>query len=383
MPITLRPLLLAFGTVSAIFLTGTTCPAVTKTDPEATALVNRFYDNLKGLTVMDNAAFGQQFTTWKGINANGTPWQGTVNRSDIKTVTGYHPGVSGWNFEIYLSSSNTDRTSMRQRIIADFVNGMIITFHWEMRNPNTGGDSKDRAGVAATPTLLAQAVTTGTAANTKLKSDLDQLATLLGQLSYNGELVPVIFRPYHEMNGGWFWWGQGNVNEFKALWNFTLAHLRDTKNKHQLLYCYSPSGNNFTSKTEYLTYWPGNNSVDICGVDQYLKDTDPISKWNDAMIYTFQVASYREMPAAFTEIGRSQGLTGTTNNTWWTSRMLAAFNDPVRPLWTKCAYIMTWTNQSTSSYFVPYHAGHVQTPDFKNFVADPHVLLQPELTVYQ
>lgn len=357
--------------------------ATPQTDPAATGLTGILYENLIAYTTFDGAIFGQQFATWKGLNADGSTWQGNANRSDIKTVMGHHPGISGWNFDTYLYATNSQRTTMRQRMLDDFARGMILTIHWEMRNPLTGGSSKDRTGADEIPSVLVRSVTAGEDANTKLNSDLDALAILLGQLNSGGEPVPVIFRPYHEMNGDWFWWGAAVPSEFTALWNYTLTYLRDTKAVHQLLYCYAPSGNQFNSKAEYLTYWPGNAKVDVCGVDQYLKDTDAISKWNDSLGFAYQAASARGKPTAFTEIGRTGGLAGTTNPAWWTSRVLAAFNDPVRPLWTKCAYLMTWTNQAANSYWVPYYSGHDQAADFQAFANDTHVLLQGDFTPYQ
>lgn len=383
MHLTLRPFAALATIAAAAIALSPSSFAAPSIDESATGLTQVLYQNLLAYTTLDAAVFGQQFATWKGLNADGTTWQGNANRSDIKTVTGTHPGISGWNFDTYLYASNTQRTAMRQRMLDDFARGMILTIHWEMRNPLTGDDAKDRTGAGDSPSVLVLAVTTGEAANTKLNSDLDALATLLGQLNVNAEPVPVIFRPYHEMNGDWFWWGGGVPSEFTALWNYTLTYLRDTKGVHQLLYCYAPSGNQFNSKAEYLTYWPGNAKADICGVDQYLKDTDPISKWNDSLGYAYQAASGRGKPAAFTEIGRSGGLAGTTNPAWWTSRVLAAFNDSSRPLWTKCAYLMTWTNQTASSYWVPYYTGHAQAADFQSFASDAHVLLQGDFTPYQ
>lgn len=46
-----------------------------------------------------------------------------------------------------------------------------------------------------------------------------------------GELIPVIFRPYHEHNGDWFWWGKGvnSEEDYIKLWQFTVEYLRDEK----------------------------------------------------------------------------------------------------------------------------------------------------------
>lgn len=70
--------------------------------------------------------------------------------------------------------------------------------------------------------------------------------------------IPVIFRPLHEHNGYWFWWGAKNTSakDFQQLWEYTVTYLRDTKGVHNFLYAYSPNGP-FTSEENYLDRYPG------------------------------------------------------------------------------------------------------------------------------
>lgn len=362
--------------------------AATKTDSSATAMTQALYNNLNTLMAMNATAFGQQYATWTGINSGGGgTWTSDADRSDIKSVTGFHPAVTGWSFATYLNLSATGKTNFVQRLKDDFNRNTIITIHWPMENLITGGNDNDTTGMngyptTSDPTILQRAVTNGDACNTTLNANLDAFATFLGLLNEGGNPIPIIFRPFHEMNGAGHWWGTGSNNDFteyKALWNYVLSYLKNTKNIHQLLYAYAPAGNKMTAGTiaEYLENWPGDASVDVCGVDLYTKDGDP-STWNAKMETTYQVASTRSMPAAFTELGCKDGLAYTTNNQWWTSRVLADFNKSSNPLWTKCAFMLTWTQQDASSFFVPY-PGHSQTADFNNFVNDSHILLQPDL----
>ena len=84
----------------------------------------------------------------------------------------------------------------------------------------------------------------------------------------HGEFIPVIFRPFHELNGNWFWWGGKNCtpDELKQLYQFTETYLRDKKNVHNLLYAYNTD--KFSSKEEYLKV-SGDEWVDIIGFDIY------------------------------------------------------------------------------------------------------------------
>lgn len=354
-----------------------------KTDPQATPLTRIFYANLQALQDLDVVAFGQQFSTWRGIEENGAGnWMGDLDRSDIQSVTGSHPAVTGWNFATYLNLSPSSRNDFAQRIIDDYTRNTIVTIHWPMNNIINGEDNNDTTGMYATPSILALAVTPGEDANHNLLVNLDTFATFLDLLHKDDVPIPIIFRPFHEMNGGFHWWGTGGnhkMQEYVAMWKYVLSYLRDTKGIHQLIYAYAPAGNQLTLGTteEYLENWPGDTWVDICGVDLYTKDSDP-STWNEKMQTTYEVAAERSMPAAFTELGRKDGLYGTPNNAWWTSRVLADFDLGSNPLWTKCAYMLTWTQQGSTSFFIPY-PGHPQTEDFKTFVNDPHVMLQNKL----
>ena len=100
---------------------------------------------------------------------------------------------------------------------------------------------------------------------------LDQIAeynkTLIGK---NGEQIPVIFRPWHEFDGDWFWWGKKycTAEQFKELYRFTVTYLRDTCHVHNFLYAFSPDVN-FTSEKEYLERYPGDEYVDIIAMDNY------------------------------------------------------------------------------------------------------------------
>lgn len=86
----------------------------------------------------------------------------------------------------------------------------------------------------------------------------------------NGENVPLIFRPYHEFDGGWFWWGAPHCTkeEFISLWRFTVSYLRDSLDVHNLLYAYSPD-NRFRTEKEFLDRYPGDEWVDMLGMDNY------------------------------------------------------------------------------------------------------------------
>lgn len=68
-----------------------------------------------------------------------------------------------------------------------------------------------------------------------------------------GKLIPIIFRPFHEYDGNWFWWGASHctAEEFKSLFRFTVTFLRDTLQIHNFIYAISP-GCRFNTLNEFL-----------------------------------------------------------------------------------------------------------------------------------
>lgn len=390
---------------TALLGVASTCLALTniKSDPNATYRTRVLFENLRALQAADATAFGQQQSSWEGVNADLSEWDAMeiyTNRSDVKTATGgTHPALSGWNVQTYLdlpagpTANVSDRTDFIARVIGDYNRGMIIAFHWTMNNPINGNVDTNLTGRDTAPfdnpqpnndpnpCVLERAITNGDAANTRMKGYLDDLATLLNQLvDANGVAIPIIFRPFHEMNGNGKWWQSGKPSEYVALWNYVQSYLRDTKGIHQLLYAYAPHGGSFPGidmEAEYLVYWPGDASVDVCGDDLYAP------QWNEHMQLVWEIAEPKGMVAAFTELGpgTGQGLYGIGGpypTTWWTHNVLADYNSATNPLWTKCAYMMTWANKGSNNYFIPY-PGEANNADFVAFVNDLHVLLQSDL----
>ena len=71
-------------------------------------------------------------------------------------------------------------------------------------------------------------------------------------------------------DGNWFWWGKNHctVEEFKELYRFTVTYLRDSLQVHNFLYAFSPDCG-FTTEKGYLERYPGDEYVDVVGMDNY------------------------------------------------------------------------------------------------------------------
>ena len=97
--------------------------------------------------------------------------------------------------------------------------------------------------------------------------ELDQLADGLQQLK--DARVVVLWRPLHEMNGNWFWWGGKDPAAFIKLWRQMFDYLTKTKGLDNLLWVYSPG-----SSGKIAAYYPGDRYVDLVGLDTYTDFVD-------------------------------------------------------------------------------------------------------------
>jgi len=186
----------------------------------------------------------------------------------------------------------------------------------------------------------------------------------------------MIFRPYHEFDGGWFWWGQPYCTreEFISLWQFTVSYLRDSLQVHNFLYAFSPD-NRFKTEAEFLERYPGDAWVDMVGMDNY-GDMGRDRYAPDTAATKLQIVSdYARKAgklAAFTETG----LESIPDTTWWTQTLLKVMKRPRMRL----AYVLVWRNdtRSPTHYYAPY-PGQVSVPDFLQFKADPYTLFESDL----
>jgi mannan endo-1,4-beta-mannosidase len=106
-----------------------------------------------------------------------------------------------------------------------------------------------------------------------LMTDIDMVAGELRKLADRG--IPVLWRPLHEAEGGWFWWGSKGPRPFVQLWRLMHDRLTRMQGLHNLIWVYTGTAN--------PDWYPGDDVVDIIGIDEYPADVrDPLSAtWDD------------------------------------------------------------------------------------------------------
>ncbi|MBD2752703.1 glycoside hydrolase family 26 protein [Spirosoma validum] len=342
-------------------------------DPKATKETKALYRNLRKLS-RKHILFGHQHATEYGHG-----WVGDSNRSDVKSVTGSHPAVIGIDFSGLsgrsLEAIDKTKALLRQQIIDTYNRGGVTTVAWHFSNPVSKGGFYwiDTVSVAAVSHLIP-----GGSHHEKYKEILRTVGDLARSVKgKDGKLVPMIFRPYHEFDGGWFWWGKPHCSQkdFVSLWRFTVSYLRDSLQVNNFLYAFSPDCL-FKTEAEYLERYPGDAWVDMVGMDNYAdfgrNGRYDVSAGIQKLKIVSEYAQKAGKLAAFTETG----LESIPDTTWWTTTLLKSLKAEKMRL----AYVLVWRNdrQSATHYYAPY-PGQASVPDFLRFYQDPYTWFEADL----
>ena len=342
-------------------------------DKNATQETKALFQNLAELS-KKHTLFGHQHATEYGHG-----WAGDDNRSDVKSVVGSHPAVIGVDLSEFSGRSEAEiedsKKKVGQNIINTYHRGGVTTISWHFSNPVSKGgfywvDSLSKPAV--------KYIIPGGEAHGTYKSILRGIGEWANTLKgADDNLVPVIFRPYHEFDGDWFWWGAPHCtrDEFISLWRFTVSYLRDSMNVHNFIYAFSPD-NKFNSEKEFLDRYPGDEWVDMVGMDNY-GDMGRDGYHLDRAIKKLKIVSDFALKsgklAAFTETG----LESIPNATWWTETLLKVMKSENLRL----CYVLVWRNdtRSPTHYYAPYPGHEPSIPDFKKFFDDPYTLFENDL----
>jgi mannan endo-1,4-beta-mannosidase len=342
-------------------------------DDKATKETKALFDNL-ALLSEDHILFGHQHATEYGHG-----WYGDPGRSDVKSVTGSHPAVIGVDFSGLSGRPDSliekEKASLRKTIADTYDRGGVTTVAWHFNNPvsKTNFYWNDSTAAPAVKNIIP-----GGSHHDKYKTILQTIAGLIRSIKgEDGKLVPLIFRPYHEFDGDWFWWGKAHctTDEFRTLWRFTVSYLKDSLGVHNLIYAFSPD-NRFATEQQYLERYPGDEWVDMLGVDNYGDFGRDGSYDIEAGIKKLKIVSDYALRtgklAAFTETG----LESIPKENWWTEILLKSLRSEKMRL----CYVLVWRNdvRSPTHFYAPF-PGQLSEADFKKFYNDPYTLFENDL----
>ena len=280
----------------------------------------------------DDLVYGH---AWTVSDLEGDP----LERSDVRAVCGAYPMVLGLELGGIEKgdSCNLDGVPfvlMRHAAQIHTARGGIVTLSWHPTNPATGGTTWDVSSKEAVACVLK-----GGSKHEMFMEWLRRAADFVESLG-----VPVIFRPWHENVCSWFWWGGElcSPEEYRSLYRMTYDYFTKERGLEDILWCYSPNGD--AGAKAYMETYPGDDIVDILGIDTYANA--PVDgDWEKAG--TAYMQEIKTNLTYLTELGASHGklialtetgLEGIPDPHWWTERMLPAIEGfPI-------VYVLTWRN---------------------------------------
>ena len=260
------------------------------TNPKAGPAAKKLYDFLR-------EQYGR--TMLSGVQSGGTA-NNNDNVNAVFSRTGRHPAVAGYDY-IFLQYSPTPADWSWKVDYGDISaakeqwekNG-IVSFMWHWNVP-TSREAWDKGVQEAnfdgynfycdkTAFDIKRALVAGNWENDFLLKDIEKVAGYLKLLQQAG--IPVLWRPLHEAagnytrygpNGAWFWWGRGGADACKQLWKLLRDKLEGEYGLDNLIWVWTLDAVE-GAENQYADWYPGNDLVDIVGVDIYEENTSAKSR---------------------------------------------------------------------------------------------------------
>jgi mannan endo-1,4-beta-mannosidase len=360
-----------------VLLVSLFCPgAFAQVDPHASIQAKKLFARLYSYSrnFDGKIIYGQQSPFLEGrgwqADAQHSP-PGSLPESDLYKVIQKNPGLSGFDLSVIGSWNETLIINQMREI---HKRGGVVTLSWHMPNFNSDGIETD---AWHTDGDTVRKIMEDQKYKEAFFKKLDRLVVFLQNLKD----VPVIYRPWHEHNFNWFWWGAAECPTpyYIALWKMTELYLQK-HGIHNLLYAYSPN----TIRADYMSRYPGDEWVDILGVDQYFNGAlqtgwqlgfSPLDHWKTGVIRLLKTAEAHNKIPAITEFGNES----LTLQDFWTdyfswpiekAGILQVSNRfGVAPPSVKPAYVMLWRNDASSpSHFFGPFPGQALNQNFKALV---------------
>ncbi len=317
--------------------------------------------------------YGHQDDPFYGIS-----WQWETGRSDTKELVGDYPAVMGFDLGgIELGDeANLDSVPfslMRSEICNHYRRGGIITISWHPRNPLLGTTAwverdtlEYNSNGGLDPKTTVRSVLRGGEKEEFFHLWLERVGDFLCSLKDDkGEPIPIIFRPWHEGNGSWFWWGKNlcSAEESIALWTLTQDYIL-SRLPESIVWAYSPNLQGNYTEEEWLERYPGDERVDIIGEDAYQWGTEEafVADLHADLKLISAIAQERGKLVALTECG----FQNSPDATWWT-RVFRPIIEQYDVL-----YFLPWRNWHAEHFGASRDAATAD--DFARWAEDEHLL---------
>ena len=183
---------------------------------------------------------------------------------------------------------HNDFLGVANRSVEWWEKGGIVTICW-----HTGPDFSSGYNECLEGNInWDEAFTPGSDTYNALLEGMDRAVPALQKLEDEG--VPVLWRPFHELDGGWFWWSKGGSDNFVKLWQMMYSRYTDYWGLDNLIWVYGYSSNG----SEMAAWYPGDDYVDLLGADSYTAGP------NEKLYQECEALRPDGMPVVFHECGQ-------------------------------------------------------------------------------
>ncbi len=262
----------------------------------------KIYEYLKE-TEKNGVLSAQQESTWMGSD--------DYELNYIYSASGKYPAIRGFDY------MNDDFKGVNKRALEWWNRGGLVTICWHTGS-NFSGEWNDAKNDDISD--WDKALTQGTPEYDALIKGMDKGAEALSQLQEKG--VTVLWRPFHEFDGDWFWWSRGGAENFKKLWKLMYARYTDYWKLNNLIWVLG-----YSHKAEKIEKWyVGNEFCDIIGTDSYEKGAHP-------ELYKTLKKLYTKKPLCLHECGENPTAKELSKTKWlwfmtWHTEYLTDNNTP-------------------------------------------------------
>lgn len=202
----------------------------------------------------------------------------------VYAISGKRPAL--WGSDFIWAGAKDEGQKVVDEAIEKSREGYLVTLMWHQGRPidNPPYGWKESIQGKLTDEQWRELITPNTALNKKWLAQIDVVASYLKQLQKAN--VPVLWRPYHEMNGVWFWWGnRPGRNGVIRLWKMMYERYVNYHHLDNLLWVWGANGPRDIPMDEayaYKDFYPGAKYVDILGADVYHSDYEQ-KDYNDLL----------------------------------------------------------------------------------------------------
>ena len=261
----------------------------------------------------------------------------------VKDITGQYPGL--WGGDLFFTAPDAaNRQLVVDQAKREWANGSLVTLAWHACSPTGPSTCNFEGGVktAISDAQYLQIVTGGTALNATWRQRMAEVVPYLRQLKDDG--VPVLFRPFHEMNETWNWWGgRPGVNGSSKIYQ-QMKDYFDSQGLTNLIWVWNVQDN---PQGGWSNYYPGNSYVDVASLDVWYKNYPSSSDYQQMQ----SIAGSK--PIAIAETGKAPDSALLESQTRW-------------------SYFMIWSEQLR---------GNNTNAEIQSTYFHPRVLNQGELTL--